>query len=135
MVMSKGVLVFMGCLLMFLCASITTVGSETPRYDISGTWKIGPHEMPFFQNGADVKMVLVEQRNDNVYFYSGTYVSPSKIKGVMARRKKTSNCVTMIEITYTVSSESTMTEDQLYLDSNCDLKKGERLSRTGTRLY
>ena len=119
-------------ILVSVMSSVAASPEVTPRFDVTGIWKTGPYSYPFFQNDGEVKSILVA--NNFGHYYSGEFISPTQFKGIMTRRQKSNGCITMIEITYTMTSNNTMTEEQLYLDSHCDLPQGKRINASYTRV-
>ena len=121
---------------LYIWISITpftaVAANVSPKFDVTGIWKTGPYSYPFFQNGSDVKSILVVK--DFGHYFSGKFISPTKFKGIMTRRQKSTGCVTRIRITYTMTSNRSMNEQQLYLDSKCDLPKGKRITASYTRV-
>lgn len=93
-----------------------------PGYDVTGIWDFAGATGAMFQNGNDVKMVLVGKGYS--HFFEGDYTDAKTIKGKYIRRNP-EGCITSMSVTITVNSATALSYTWQGLDSYCDLKEGQ----------
>ncbi|MDP2630737.1 MAG: hypothetical protein Q8P56_04995 [Candidatus Uhrbacteria bacterium] len=99
--------------------------AQNPKFDISGIWRSNdPGTAQNFQDGHEVKGIYVNKGFS--HFFTGTYVTPTTIKGIQYRRNRANGCLTIMFITFNVQSQDSMTFDWIAQDSNCDLREGQK---------
>lgn len=99
--------------------------AEAARPDITGVWALRNSTAGIFQNGNNVKMVLIGDGYS--HFFEGDYTGAQTIKGKFIRRNP-EECVTSMSVTIRVISQTQLSLTWQGLDSYCDLKAGQ----TGT---
>jgi hypothetical protein len=103
----------------------TLASAQNPTHDITGLWRSAdPGTAQYFQNGDEVRFIYVNKGFS--HYFSGTYVTPTTIKGTINRRNRSNGCLTNMAITLKVQSQDSLTTDWIALDSNCDLRAGQK---------
>ncbi|MDD5287174.1 MAG: hypothetical protein PHD54_15095 [Desulfuromonadaceae bacterium] len=110
----------------------TFASAQNPKHDITGLWRSSdPGTAQYFQNGDEVKFIYVNKGFS--HYYSGTYVTPTTVKGTMNRRNRSNGCLTNMSVTLKVQSQDSFSTDWIAQDSNCNLREGQKGSVNSQR--
>lgn len=107
-----------------LLAGTITIAAE-PKFNITGIWRSSdPGTAQVFQEGTDVRAIYINRGFS--HFLTARYITPTKIKGIQYRQNRSNGCLTTMAITINVQSSDVHAGDWIGMDSNCDLREGQR---------
>jgi hypothetical protein len=99
--------------------------ADEPRFNITGIWRSNdPGTAQVFQEGTDVRAIYINRGFS--HFITAKYITPTTIKGIQYRQNRSNGCLTTMAITINVQSSDVHTGDWVGMDSNCDLREGQR---------
>jgi hypothetical protein len=99
--------------------------AEQPKFNITGIWRSSdPGTAQVFQEGTDVRAIYINRGFS--HFLTAKYITPTTIKGIQYRQNRSNGCMTVMAITINVETSDVHTGNWVGMDSNCDLREGQR---------
>jgi hypothetical protein len=126
----KNILIIVAAVLLFAALGIGgwfaySKLSFTPTYDFAGHWSDGaPESSDVHRNGK--RVVYTFNNSDFEHTFTGNYIDDKTIVGVQTRRKRADGTSTRMSLTIMLSSADSAQIDWVGLDSNSDIRQGQR---------